>query len=211
MTTRDIEVIRVVSRLINRHVYTMPVDPFRIARAHGARMATLSDWVQRTGLREADVFEMWGNPDGVNISTNTFWSINYNERQPKTRLRFTVAEELMHAVLGHIADRRFNIAAQDYDEATYQLYETEAKHAAGMLLVPPTVYFRLNRLYSHAQIARLCDVSPACVYTVAQYYETEKDALDMFYTHKRLIYDASDLIPLNPLRPISVWAENGML
>ncbi len=211
MTSRDLRVLRVVNAAVDRYVYRLPVDPFLIARACGARFVTLSRWEAETGGGPDGVFALWGNPDGVLIVSDGFWSIHYNERQPENRIRFTVAEELMHYLLGHLSDRRFNIAAQDYDDATYARCEEEAKHAAAMLLVPPSLYFRYRRRYSPAQLARLCRVSEACLRAAARYYEDNEALLRERFTHKHIECDTRLLVPLNPLRPISVWPQCGML
>ena len=211
MTERELQVVQTVNELIELHVYRLPVDPFRIAAAHGARFATLSRWEQESGRGADYVFSLWGNTDGVTVATDSFWSINYNERKPENRIRFTVAEEMMHYLLGHADDHRFNIAAQDYDDATYELYEREARRAAGMLLVQPSTWYRYRSRFGCGQIARLCRVSAACVHTVARYYEENEQELRPLVTNKHIERDTAGLIPLRSLRPISVWPQTGML
>lgn len=211
MTSRDAHVIEVVNTLICRHVHRVPIDIYHVAELYGAKFSTLSQWESATGQGSEYVFDMWGNRDGVNIATRKFWSINYNERMPENRIRFTWAEELMHFLLGHVDDHRFNIAVQSYDEETYTMYEAEAKHGASMLLVPPSVYYKYRKLYSLDQIGRLCQASEACVYTASRYYEQQEEEIRDRFTRKYIQCDTEPLRPLNPLHPISVWNTSGIL
>ena len=136
MTERDRRVVRTANELVRRHGLTLPVDVAALCRRYGARLVTLSE-LERRGMSREAVFAVWGNRDGVAMASRRGRAISYNDRAAENRVRFTLAEELMHLLLGHTADRRFAAARQSYDAAVYACYEAEAKHGACMLLGPP--------------------------------------------------------------------------
>ncbi len=200
MTERDRRVVRLADELVRRHGCTLPVDVAALCPLYGARLMPLSE-LEARGLAAEEVFAVWGNRDGVAMASRRGRAIGYNDRAAEKRIRFTLAEELMHLLLGHTADSRFAVSAQSYDEATYALYEAEAKHGACMLLIPPTVYFRYRALYGLAGIARLCRVSEACAWTAARYYEQNETELRALFTAHPLKVDTRALPRRRPPRP----------
>ena len=201
MTERDRRVVRLANELVRRHALTLPVDVAAICPIYGARLLSLSE-LEEKGLDAETVFAVWGNRDGVAMASRRGRTIGYNDRAAEKRIRFTLAEELMHLLLGHTEDERFRLGEQSYDAETYALYEAEAKHGACMLLVPPTVYFRYRELYGLGGIARLCRVSRACAWTAAQYYDENEKELRALFTARPLKCDTRGLTRRSPLRPL---------
>lgn len=204
MTERDRRVVRLADELVRRHSLTLPVAVERICPLYGARLLPLSELTAR-GMDAETVFACWGNRDGVAMQSRSVRTIAYNDRTAVNRIRFTLAEELMHLLLGHASDGRFSVARQLYDEETYALYEAEAKHGAAMLLLPPTVYFRYRERLSLASIAQLCQISRACAWTAAQYYEQNETELRALFTASPVARDLCALARKRPLRPIAVF------
>ncbi len=200
MTERERAVVRLANELCARHALTLPVDIETLCRHYGARLCTLSE-LEAQGLDSETVFALWGNRDGVAMASRRGRLIGYNDRAAENRIRFTLAEELMHLLLGHTEDARFAVGRQSYDDDTYARYETEAKRGACLLLVPPTVYFRCRCRGSLAALARLCRVSRACAWTAAQYYEQNENELRALFTARPLRCDARALSRPQPLRP----------
>lgn len=200
MTEREREIVRLADELVRRHALTLPLDVAALCRHFGARLLTLSE-LEEQGLDSETVFAVWGNRDGVAMASRRGRTIGYNDRAAEKRIRFTLAEELMHLLLGHAADPRFAAGEQCYDADTYARYETEAKRGACMLLVPPTVYFRCRTLYGVGGVARLCHVSRACAWTAAQYYEQNEEELRALFTARPLRCDTRGLPRKRPLRP----------
>lgn len=206
MTERERRVVRTANELVRRHGLTLPVDIAALCGHYGVRLVTLSE-LERRGMSREAVFAVWGNRDGVAMSGRHGRAIGYNDSAAEKRIRFTLAEELMHLLLGHTADRRFAASRQSYDEALYARYESEAKHGACMLLIPPTVYFRYRALYGTAGVARLCRVSRACAWTAARYYEENESELRRLFTAEPLRCPAGSLARRRPLRPRRVTAD----
>lgn len=202
MNERDRRVYMVVNTIVNRHVYKLPVDIRKICEAYGAHWLTFTEF----GPTAAEVI---GNNDGAAVDLpGGKWGIVYNEKIAANRLRFTLAEELMHYLIGHSKDEDFVFWRQSYTPETYRLYETEAKRAAGMILVPPTIYYKYRKVFGTDQIAKLCGVSEPCVYTVAKFYEEHEDEIRAAFTRKTILCDTRGLIRKHPLRPRAVVGES---
>ena len=201
MTDRDRSVFSVVNRIVDTHVFRLPVDIEKICEIYGAYLLPYSKAVEKSVLSCEDIARLAGTRDGFTLDAGAEWAIVYNDKACANRKRFTFAEELMHRLLLHSQDDDFLYTRQSYTDDTYRLYEAEAKNAAGMVLVPPTVYLLFRRLYAPAQIAKLCRVSEACVYTVAKYYDANEDEIRAAFTKKHIDCDTEKLIKKNPLRP----------
>lgn len=63
--------------------------------------------------------------------------IVYNNQKPATRIRFSLAHELGHIVLGHLNDARTELERGGLDDVTYHILEGEANTFAGNFLAPP--------------------------------------------------------------------------
>lgn len=179
MTDRERWALLTATDFIRRRVKEIPVDVPAICRDLGVRVIPLSQMI-RDGLNAAVVFGIWGNPDG----TASLWkgqaAICYNDSMPANRVRFTLAEELMHIVLGHLKDSRFNIFSQDFDDETYAGYEHEAKMCAGMLLCPPRFYFTFERDLNPTWISQICQVSEACALRIVRDYSANEKPIKGF-------------------------------
>ena len=206
------EIIRVVNIVVDRCIYKLPVDIQALCHTFGARMTTIDDAVA-LGLDKDIVLKCIGSKDGVANEGRKVWGIIYDKNAPVNRLRFTLSEELMHHLLGHTRDPRFNALDPSYDHATYMQYEEEAKAAAGMLLVSPLLYRRFNRSLTKEGMANMFGVSLPCLYTAAQLYEgPQRSVIEETFTKKTLFLE--DALPRRDavrLRPILVRTENGML
>ena len=205
LSERQRLVFETVNTVVRRYVNRLPVDVERICALCGVELLRLSDY-EAKGFTAQEMETVWGNPDGAASFGAGHPVIGYNDRAPARRLRFTLAEELMHVLLGHVHDPRFNAFSQDYDPALYALYEAEAKRAAGMLLFPPALYYAHRRSASLAQLARICRVSKACAWTCARDYEANETLLREVFTAKRLDY-ARPRSPRAAAAPRDVWAE----
>ena len=203
MTEREKQIARLANELVRRHALTLPVDVAALCPLYGARLVSLSE-LEAKGLESEAVFAVWGNRDGVAMASRRGRTIGYNDRAAEKRVRFTLAEELMHLLLGHTEDVRFRVDAQSYDAETYARYETEAKRGACMLLIPPTVYFRCRELYGLAGIARLCRVSRACAWMAARYYDENESELRALFTARPLRCDTRVLPRRRSARPVRV-------
>lgn len=209
LSDRQRLVFETANLVLNRYAYTLPVDVFRLCRVFDVELVPLTKYEDQ-GFTEQEMFAIWGNPDGAASHFEGRPVIGYNDRAPMRRQRFTLAEELMHVLLGHVYDPRFNAFRQEYDPAIYAQYEHEAKTAAGLILMPANFYLTHRHSYDLLTLAKACDVSEACAYTCAQYYEKEDKLLRRACTRKylRATLPSHPTVP-DPL-PISVWPEEAL-
>jgi hypothetical protein len=203
LTDRDKLIFDISNAVLNRFVYALPVDIFGIIHALGIRTLTAADYEQ-LGMTREELFSVWGNEDGAAGRICGREVINYNEKKPPLRIRFTLAEELMHILLGHTADPSFG-ADRSYSSDTYAQYEHEAKTAAGLVFIPAQVYIR-HRGASREAIARVCNVSAACAFTTAKWYEEHLDLAMSAATSKFIQYDRKVL--KNEKKPVGVQYQN---
>lgn len=172
----------VVNTVIERNVYSAPINIEKICHTYRAKLLPYSKAIETTDWTWEDLMER--SEDGFTLDYDEAWTILYNDKKCPNRIRFTLAEELMHRLLLHSSDQEFLYYRQDYSNEKYRKYEEEAKHAAGMILVPPSLYYRFRNRFTHAELARMFQVSEACVYTCAQYYDENEEEIREKFSKK---------------------------
>lgn len=170
------EIVGIVKAIVQRHAMVLPVDISALCRTYGARMTTIEDLVG-LGFTREQIVACMGSKDGVATRGRKVWGIIYDKNAPPNRLRFTLAEEFMHSILGHTHDPRFNALDPSYDEAVYMRYEEEAKVAADLLLVCPSVYYRFRRRARPGELCRVFGVSEACLFVAAKFYDENESVV----------------------------------
>lgn len=112
--------------------------------------------------------------------------IVYNEQKPDVRIRFSLAHELGHIILGHLNDKRTEIERGGLDDVTYYILEGAANTFAGNFLAPPILIHKKlsgNSFYAE-EIASLFGLSSEAVqdYRYPDYIEwltIRKDPCEM--------------------------------
>ncbi len=98
------------------------------------------------------------NEDGYSTKLDGKLIIYFNELKPTNRIRFTIAHELGHCILGHVLDNeytyRFNSEADKYKDVK----EIQANVFARDILMPATVLHSIGAS-SAEDIANICNVS----------------------------------------------------
>lgn len=144
------------------HSYSLPLNAQALCRTLDITLRPLSAIERESGLGAEEICGLWGNPDGVLQQSGGRCAVCYNDRRPPGRIRFTLAEEIAHHLLGHLDEPGFSVFRQDYSEAVYQRCEQEARLAAGLLLCPPRWFFAHERELTERSLSRRCGVSLAC-------------------------------------------------
>ena len=83
--------------------------------------------------------------------------ILFDQSKPSGRIRFTVAHELGHLVLGHVAPGQVTVINRDPTKTDSPL-ETAANQFAARLLAPACVLWGLGT-YAAEEISELCHIS----------------------------------------------------
>lgn len=204
MTERECFVLRTASDIVSRYYLRVPRDLLSLCTCLGIKKLPLSTWVEN-GNTEEEFFRLMRNEDGAAASFDGVGvCILYNDRQPHHRVRFTLAEEIMHILLGHVFDSSFRTSSQ-FDEALYEQYEHEAKLGASLLLMPPPLYYRYRRLFKLRKLAAIFDMSEAATFRTMKYYEENESIVRSNFSAYCPWCDVSRYIAYTRDSLISVW------
>lgn len=147
-----------VNAVLNSHWDgRLPVRPDVIAHRMGIEVRPLSP--SANGNEPCGIAEI--TPDGRRV-------IYYNSYDPNSRIRFTLAHELGHHVLGHTQNGRMfrDFSNPDWNDGNY-IEEREANRFSAELLMPQeAIEMSINRdkIYSVQGLAGLFDVSEEAMY-----------------------------------------------
>lgn len=125
----------------------LPVDVKGIARALGVKVVLASDLAGISGE--------------VTRTSGGGYTIKVNRNDPRVRKRFTIAHELGHIALGHLAgeERRLRDPRENYSLVYYDPKERDANRFAAELLMPSdAVRNAIMRLEGDDMIRQLADL-----------------------------------------------------
>lgn len=134
--------------------------PVKISRICGAYGVTLRSYEAGEPLiRALGLDNQCGASDGFSVRSGGRYLAFYNGTQPPGRVRFTIAHELGHILLGHLGDGQHTVynrepSPEDAPE------EHTANVFASRLLAPACVLHALGAV-TPEQIAAACDISLA--------------------------------------------------
>lgn len=131
------------------------------------------------------------------------YTIVYNETSYKNRIRFTLAHEFAHIVLGHLSDQRTEINRGGLPDVDYYAYEGAANTFAGNFLVPPIILSEKlgGTPFISSVVARLFQISTKSVEDFRKadfaYWTTLTPTQDEFhilsrYRMRRITYFCDD-------------------
>lgn len=132
--------------LIKCNITSLPINLATIARLNNITILKYSDSKQNlTG-------------DGFSLNVNNVNVIYYNDKKPKARIRFTLAHELGHCLIGHLKFGKTYNRNSEKDFDGMDIFEMQANVFARDILMPATVLHSLG-IKSAEDIARICNVS----------------------------------------------------
>ncbi|WP_050697974.1 ImmA/IrrE family metallo-endopeptidase [Anaeromassilibacillus senegalensis] len=134
--------------LIDNHIQELPVKTSTLANNYRVKIIAYKDahfLVQR--MQAAQQL----SPDGFCVCDRGYFTIYYNETAYRPRLRFTIAHELGHILMGHPLTRN-NIRTFNVNS------EWEADIFASRLLAPACILHEIHALDAET-IACVCDIS----------------------------------------------------
>lgn len=157
-------------------VQSLPVSVDMLTDSLGIETTPLSQYIN-AGFDKDEIFQVWGNKDGVVQKSNDRIVIAYNDEQTLQRQRFTIAEECSHILLDHLENKSFSIFDQSYTYEQYQQCEVEARACAGLLLFPPNFYYDYLEHLPVEIIATCCGISLSCAETRVNVYDRYKESI----------------------------------
>lgn len=132
--------------LIDTSACSLPVKTLKIAAFFGIKVIRNSD---------ADLLEPSEYGCSI-VDENGNWTIVYEDSDTPGRIRFTVAHELGHILLGHEIESGFGHYRRIVRNKP--MTETQADEFAARILAPACVLWALN-ITSAAGIERVCGIS----------------------------------------------------
>jgi len=118
---------------------------------------TASYRANSTLIQKRNLTEIAARSDGMSFFAGDTPIALYNEACAPERIRFTVAHELGHILLGHVSPGTFTTVNREPSPRDNP-YETAANQFAARLLAPACVLWGLG-LHDAEEIARMCHIS----------------------------------------------------
>lgn len=134
--------------------------PVKVSRICGAYGVTLRSYQAGAPLIQAmDLEAQCGASDGFTVRSGGHCYVFYNAEQPPGRVRFTIAHELGHVLLGHLGEGEHTVYNRE-PSPNDAPEEHTANVFASRLLAPACVLHALGAV-TPEQIAAACDISLA--------------------------------------------------
>lgn len=143
--------------LLNTGTRELPVKVSRIYRGYGVTLRSYQ--VGAPLIRELGLEAQCDISDGFTVRSGNRCYVFYNMEQPPGRVRFTIAHELGHVLLGHLGDGELTVYNRESSSENAPEEHT-ANVFASRLLAPACVLHALGAV-TPEQIAAVCDISMA--------------------------------------------------
>ena len=134
--------------LKDANISEFPVDLHDILKHYPVRMLSYTSFCMGNDMAMEECVSRFGK-DGSTSSRNGRYIIVYNEMiSPSERIRFTLAHELGHIILGHLKELGLEVMQRLWvEKSLYDVMEDEANCFARNLLCPPQATADLLRLH----------------------------------------------------------------
>lgn len=162
--------------LLDCKIDRLPVDLNLICRTLGVRIASYQS--AEAMIRKRNLSAIVARSDGLSFFVENTPVVLYNKARSSERIRFTVAHELGHIVLGHVSPGTVTTANREpspHDNPQ----ETAANQFAARLLAPACVLWGLG-LHNPEEIARVCHIS-------MQSAEFRASRMDVLYARDKFL------------------------
>lgn len=145
--------------LLKNQISELPVKVTKIAKNHGCYVRSYEK--AKPFLVELGLWEQTNKTDAFTLWYENRHLIFYNQKNPETRVRFSIAHELGHILIGHkfqaVRNGQITLINREPDKLDSP-EEKEANMFASRLLAPACVLNALNA-YTPETISYLCNIS----------------------------------------------------
>lgn len=162
--------------LLDCKIDRLPVDLNLICKALGVRTAPYG--ANRALIQRKNLSEIVARSDGLSFFAGNMPVILYNETCTPERVRFTIAHELGHIVLGHISPGGVTVANREPNPQD-DPKEIAANQFAVRLLAPACVLWGVG-LHTANEIAQVCRISK-------QAAEFRADRMNVLYSRNKFL------------------------
>lgn len=152
---------KAIDILIDYGTNSIPISVKKIANNLPMKIKfnTYSNLLNK-GFSLSDIYNAYNSEEGAVLQSDDSYCIVYNDvNRNSQRIRFTIAHEIGHIVLGHL---EFNDCLCRLGENEYEVLEKEANQFASQLLSPePIIHDILQKSHkiSSIQIQSIFDIS----------------------------------------------------
>lgn len=153
---------KAIDTLIEYGTNSLPISVKKISNNLPIKILfnTYSHLIRHQGFTYSEVCRAYKSEDGAAILNGDTYCILYNDMDRSSqRIRFTLAHELGHIILGHLEFDACLCRLSDYE---YDVLEKEANQFASQLLSPePLIYdiLKTSHSISTSQIHSIFDIS----------------------------------------------------
>lgn len=148
--------------IINQGINCLPVDPFALCDKNGWKTISVNDFCEKHNYDHDFMLQhviMSDYGAAIHFKKYDYYTIVYNERFDANTIRWTIAHEIAHIVLGHFNSTAHIIMDGTLSKEEYTSCELEAEWFTRALLAPPPVLAALGRKRAD-QICELCGMAP---------------------------------------------------
>jgi hypothetical protein len=180
--------------LASESVTRLPIDPIQLYKEFGWHLYTYSQAKMIVGENFVNILRKCE----IDATTKPFFQkngqINYctlydEEITPFNRIRFTLAHEIAHIILGH--------CLEDKKIRRIKPFEDEADRFAAELLAPIPILKSINATHSPSFIMEICELTPRAAnnrYEDLRTWEFDSNEVSRFIPNEDLIYQFKDFI-----------------
>ena len=154
--------------LLDVGIASLPVKTLKIAEHFGIRV-----------LKNSQAGCLAPDESGCSVvNKRGEWTIVYNDNEPQERVRYTIAHELGHILLGHELRAGFVHHRKSGGERK-PIEETQADEFAARVLAPACVLWALD-LHTAEEISEVCRIS----YTAAKH---RAERMEILYARNKFL------------------------
>ena len=169
--------------LYQNFITDFPLNIIKLIESYDIILQTLDDYQEfRSITKESRDYIKISDGRSFYDPTHNIYMIVYDSSKKSQRIRFTLAHELGHILLGHLKNELTQIDRGGISNSLYQNFENEADTFAGNLLAPPILILEKIKNISHFSSSIVCK-SFALSFNCVEYYR-KKDFTE--WIHKNI-------------------------
>jgi Zn-dependent peptidase ImmA (M78 family) len=167
-------------------VHSYPIKVKKIAKSfNNLKIRKYSWFATKRNIRFWDACKYFDSDDGCCwfFCPKNEYVIFYNDRKNKYRIRWTLAHELGHYILGHnITNAKTKLMRYSLSDNQYKIYEKEADCFARTLLAAPQIVSNFE-ISNHIDLSTICMISHEAAANIINYVKKGK-SMGVHYARK---------------------------
>lgn len=159
--------------LLENTITDFPLDIIRLIKKKHILLTTVDEYIEfRKYTHETRPYITINDGRSFYDVKRNVYMIVYNSHKKQQRIRFTLAHELGHILLGHLDNELTEIDRGGISNELYQKFEDEADTFAGNLLAPPILIYEKIKTNKQFVVESVCKHF-ALSYNAVKYFRQE--------------------------------------